>query len=513
MPRTITQFQAFLILLQLPEWSDPERDALERLSLSGIRDASKDDWVADKLNQRKALSPYTVSLNPNDITNDPARRYFETTLAYHTLEDNLDALPVELLEWLIAGIASNLSKESLAEIKKLLHLHPDQIEDPNRKQYADAILKIQQGACFAQWSDAKKEKMKLLMSLCLHCLFSSSENDRWLPLNIYDQGLFSQKNRGKEALSAQDSTRNHHYGLLKGHMPIPQDDICFSELASDFLKPSDQSTFNQKAQWPRYAFSKRVHPYSNAISGTMLCLLKHFSYHKKAYGEKSPLHDPKILRSLIQLIISLRLFIHGGHSLLEFTSVLKVPAVQHEFKDIVGFSEMDIERLFYEENETAFYKALMATIVYNETLLKRRSIQDEIIAHGGESSSDPNRFISHPEYQKQLAELKSYIRGVVLPKISQARGKQIFEHVLEKLEQHALSEAKALIEEFRKTADSVSFFKSQGTFNFLVNGVAGQIDELLNFEPTIEGEIESESACSHVSQNTHSHHSHSSQFR
>lgn len=172
---------------------------------------------------------------------------------------------------------------------------------------------------------------------------------------------------------------------------------------------------------------------------------------------------------------------------------------------------MGIECLFYEENQRAFAKALMATISYNETLLKRRSVQDELMAHDEEHSPNPNRFISHPEYQEQLTELKNYIREAVIPQISQAHGKRVFERVLEKLEQHALSEAKALIEEFRGTADSVSFFKSLGTFKFLVNGVAGQIDALLHFEPLTEGEVESESACSHVSQNTHSHHSHNFQ--
>lgn len=506
MPKTITQFQAFLILLQLNIWPQAERDELQKLSLSGIRDDRTNEQVVDEINRHQALSPYAVSLEPNAITNDPARRYFETTLAYYTLQNKLDALPLVLLQQLVTYIAGKLSGDSRAEIAQLLSSHPDKIQDPDKKQYADAIFKIQHAPCFAQWSDAKKEKMTLLMNLCLHCLFSSHENDRWLPLNIYDRGLFSVKNRGKELLSDQESTRNSNYGLLKGHMPIPKNDICFSGAVSDFVKPSDQSTFDPRALWLQHAFSKRVHPHSNSISGTMLCLLKHLAQHKKVYNKKSPIYDPRFLGSLIQLIIALRLFIHGGHSLLEYTAVLNVPEVKNEFFDVAGFARINLENLFYTENKAAFQRALKATIDYNETLLKRRAVHDEITAHGNEVSQKIDGFISNPQYQHQLTELKDFIKVIVAE--TKEGGKKVFENVLEKLEHHELSAAKELIAQFKNASGSAGFFKGPGTFKFLMTNIDNQLDDLLNFKPSAD----SAPAPQDVTQNTRSHHSRSCQF-
>ena len=57
-------------------------------------------------------------------------------------------------------------------------------------------------------------------------------------------------------------------------MPLPQDDIARAEAAIGYLKPSDQAIYNENAAWVQGNFERLVHPFSNSISGTMLCQLR-----------------------------------------------------------------------------------------------------------------------------------------------------------------------------------------------------------------------------------------------
>ena len=72
------------------------------------------------------------------------------------------------------------------------------------------------------------------------------------------------------------------------------------------------------------------------------------------------------------------LYYSGGHTLYEYAAVLMFPEVQEFFQYMLGFSELNLENIFYHGNESAFDEALAATIAYNARLLKKNALHSEL---------------------------------------------------------------------------------------------------------------------------------------
>jgi len=56
-----------------------------------------------------------------------------------------------------------------------------------------------------------------------------------------------------------------------------------------YIKPSDQAKYDKEALWIQKSFSHLVHPYSNSLSGTLLCQLRallHCKLQKTASGQE-----------------------------------------------------------------------------------------------------------------------------------------------------------------------------------------------------------------------------------
>lgn len=188
------------------------------------------------------------------------------------------------------------------------------------------------------------------------------------------------KDRGRVfRVNEQRTTRNQSFGLLKGYMPLSTDDIAFSDTPFSHIKSADYSTFNPDSAVVQACFQQLVHPFSNSISG---CFLMQLRVLAQLHNDESSIFTENIeaFAQLLRLTISSSLYYSGGHSLYEYAAVLALPEVYEFFKYMPKFSELDLERIFYQDNEAAFDEALQATLQYNARLIKKSVLHRDLCA-------------------------------------------------------------------------------------------------------------------------------------
>ena len=242
-------------------------------------------------------------------------------------------------------------------------------------EYSTYIHKIKSTQLFSDFTQEQRDKIYLLVSSAFLGVMNAQFNAQ-LPLNIYGTGLYSEQERGKQLLQEQQTTRNQHMGLMKGHMHLPLDDVARQDSAPPFVRPSDQAAFIKGAGWVNLNFSKMVHPFSNSISGTMLCQLRNLAQFKQ--DGKDIFNSKDKIEKFAQLLISSRLYGSGGHTLFEFGFPLELEQIQHEFKSIPNFNEINLDSMFHQHNESALNAALEKTQVYNQAILKREDALSQI---------------------------------------------------------------------------------------------------------------------------------------
>ena len=372
---TISPGQGLLILIDHYK-SDPVHvDELKKLYLSGAQNKSDLKKIKIALTD-VVLSNYMISYEIDIIDNDPTRRYFETQLAYETLKNVLPEIRRTGLKSQLQQLMMITPAYKLSSILPVLHGEL-RVGDPDlEKEYSDYTSRIVKGNIFGKLPLVDKEKILLLIKISfLGVIIAREYSD--LPLNIYGKGIFSTANRGKILARNRILTRNQHYGLMKGHMPLPQDDLAHSELAIPYLKASDQATFNKEASWVKSNFKKLVHPFSNSISGTVLSQLRMCAQFRNE-GATLFTESAEKMELFFKLMSSMILFYGGGHSLYEFVAPFSLLSVQKEFQTTPGFNSINLETMFYSSNKVSFDEALQHTIDYNKRLTLRSHVRAQL---------------------------------------------------------------------------------------------------------------------------------------
>jgi hypothetical protein len=371
---TISLGQGLLLLMDHYRNDAIKITQLKKLYLSGVETQAAANEVIALLHD-PLLSSYTISYDAKMINNDPTRRYFETHLAYESLTAGLSKIKYNDLKNHVENLYGLLPPDKQAGVAHILEgrFKP---EDSNLfKEYADYINKIKSMELFSHLSDIEALKIELLVKSTFLAVVNA-----WyvpMPLPIYGIGIFAEQNRGKVMPADQATTRNHHLGLMKGHMPLALDDIARSDKEIPYLKPSDQAAFVENTYWVHYNFSKVVHPFSNSISGTMLCQLRALAKLRDE-GMGVFMDSAEHMAQFCQLSISAMLFNSGGHSLHEFITPLAIDAVRYEFRTIPGFDGINLESMYLTGNEIAFNAALEDTIHYNKAILMGQSLHAQL---------------------------------------------------------------------------------------------------------------------------------------
>jgi hypothetical protein len=338
---------------------------------------------------QKYLINFNVSFEPKIINEDASRRYFETHLAYETIKENIDQLDLAKLkkhyETLMVFLPSNI-QNSLNEFLTGKRRPADQwieIMDALKKiNAADYYLKLlpkkskKHFDIHETFSLKNKEKMELLIKI-LPITALLSQKTECLPLKIYGTGYYHEDNRGRrEKDTAQDTVFSQYLGLVKSYMPIPNFDIAKDPKKATSLRITDRFDFDTKAIWLQKHFSEFRHPFSASISGIMLLQMRSVAF---LHAQKKLLYNTaEELGAYLRLFTSLFLYNSGGHSFYEFFAVLELDAIEQGLNFIKDFNTINMTHLFYEQNQKAFDSSLKRTIEYNNHLLNKRKLNEEI---------------------------------------------------------------------------------------------------------------------------------------
>ena len=238
--------QGLLILIDYYKKDPTKIEQLKKLYLSGAQN-KKDDQEIRRLLKDTLLADYQISYDKHIINNDPTRRYFETHLAYESLKNGLVKLNKNALISQFESLKNLLPEKGLAMVDHILNGEFRENDHNLLKEFSDYVAKIKSGKIFEQLLPDDREKIELLAK----CFFLSVITTILipLPLDIYGTGMYYEQSKGKIIIPGQESTRNHHFGLMKGHMPLALDDIARSTQEIPYSKPSDQASFVDNSRW------------------------------------------------------------------------------------------------------------------------------------------------------------------------------------------------------------------------------------------------------------------------
>ena len=357
---------------------------LKKLYLSGAKDGDRCIALCDALLDEPLLENYDLVIDEQSIDTDPSRRYFETHLAYQTLKYQLSSVDINDIHKLCMSIIALVDPQKVPyeELITIKQVYAGELTRPSFKkrenyQYSFYIKRLKEGTVFSAFSAQEREKIKWVERLVYMGLVNGWQFTD-LPLDIYYTARFGNKERGRvHRVDEQRTTRNQNFGLLKGYMPLSTDDIAFSDTAFSHMKSADYSTFDPDSEVVQACFQQLVHPFSNSISG---CFLMQLRVLARLHNDESSIFTENIeaFSQLLRLTISSSLYYSGGHSLHEYAAVLALPDVHDFFKYMPKFSELDLEYIFYHDNEAAFDEALQATLQYNARLIQKSVLHREL---------------------------------------------------------------------------------------------------------------------------------------
>lgn len=378
--QTVSFGQALLLLIENHGHDPKITDKLRKMYLRGVQDPSEIKEVYTLFLKCGLSDKYEISCDPDVINEDPSRRYFETHLAFETLSNSLNDLPLEILQLYFDRLHDTLIDEWRDKFDAYLNGSRSSSDNKFAEEYVDAFEKVQTNETYDLLSAQQKQKIILLLK-CSWLAVMHAEA-KLVPLNIYGTGFFAEQNRGRIAkvnagtLSSQYCADkipyfSQHFGLMKSYMPVPRDDISYMSKGFGFIKPVDQNSFNPEAEWPKLNFSGLVHPFSCSISGTLLC---QFRFMKKLQNNSELMFDDSSkLTILLKCLTSALLFNSGGHSYNEFFAVLQLREIREAFAFINGFDQIDCLSTLYTGNEVAFDKALEDTVKFNHCILAKEA--------------------------------------------------------------------------------------------------------------------------------------------
>ena len=462
--QTITPGQALLILIDHYRDDPIKSDELKRLYLSGAN-SEKSRQKMDAVLHDNLLDGYRISFDPIIINADPTRRYFETHLSYETVAKELSSVSKEELENHLREIKRMIPPEKMQLVEHILAGEFREGDNLLYKEYADYLSKIKTDHIFQALSVEEKEKVALIVKISFLGVYNAQINPLALPLNIYGTGIYSDAAKGKIIDPSQSGTRNQQLGLMKGYMPLALDDIALSSVEIPYLKPSDQSRFNPNAEWIKRNFDTYVHPFSNSISGTMLCQLRNMAEFDRMKRNHNPSYmnvftqSQEKTRSFTKLMISTMLYGSGGHSLNEYVAPLSLPVVLQEFSHVLH-DVLTLEALYYPrqgsaytQSSNAFDTVIEKAIQYNNHYMRKRALNAQIKGvvpvHSTEFGSRSSEYLRKSQLTKEEEELRDIVTSPDYAHLTKMIPQ--FEEVKRLAQSNELILAKQKLDDIRKT--------------------------------------------------------------
>lgn len=367
---TITVGQALLILLDKKE--NINKQIIKKIYLTGPCD-TKEEKTLERLLKDPLLSEYNISKSPKIINNDPTRRYFETHLAFNVMQNEVSKMDLNHLKKIYDIFLFRLNYKDRYYIKKIFEKVQICDADENIYEFTEAIYSVYHHPHYNTLSNHDKLKLAYLIPIGMTGVWAV--NSLKLPLAEAFENEFTETKRGRIKKNGSNHVRTFNFGLLKGHMPVSQDDLAFRGTSLNYVKPSERYNFLPEAKWPNESFKKLVHPFSSSISGTLLALIR-FIAHLEA---SSVIFDTtQQLATFMNCLISILVYNSGGHSFNEFFQVLELDDIQKAFSYFDGFKEIKLAAFMTDDNQKGLDLALDKTIKYNNQILIKCKLHEEL---------------------------------------------------------------------------------------------------------------------------------------
>ncbi|WP_419419929.1 hypothetical protein ACNVED_01075 [Legionella sp. D16C41] len=377
--------QALLLLIE--QYQDKSlSNTIKEIYLTGV--TSKEEFIKliTLFKECKLDEHYEISIDPNTINEDSTRRYFETHLAFETLQTTLNLLNLADITYYCDALYALLPTTEQVKFDDYLTARVPAKGNPIAEEYMDAFSKLESTKSYSYFSDDQKLKLALIFKCAWLSFFLVKLPD--MPLNVYEVGFFAEQKRGRVIKYLKASAKTHgpqfalgsysnHFGLMKSYMPVPSNDVIFTKKGFSFIRPPDRVNFDLKAAWPKKNFSTLVHPFSCYISGTMLSQIRCL---KKAQEKNQlPFNTLEKFTTFLKCFTSSLLFNSGGHSYNEFLAVLKIRKVIKGFDFINNFHKINAASLLLNGNEEAFNRALADTAIYAKTIVKKQQVHADLL--------------------------------------------------------------------------------------------------------------------------------------
>lgn len=380
----ITPGQGLLLLLQHYQDDPRKLHSLKILYLCGASTGDRCIDLCTFLIDEPLLNDYELVIDEHSINADASRRYFETHLAYETLKHQLPHIQLYPLRKYYQSSSALVNQTiSAQKLKTINEVFKGECTEPvfqkkENTQVNAYIKRIKEGSIFQDLSEEHREKIKWLVRINYMGMVNGWRQTP-MPIDIYRTHDWF-VNKGKISHTTEQlSTRNQHFGLMKSYMPLPKDDKALSTISFTHVKSTEYNSFDTDSELVQACFQQLVHPFSNSISGLFLVQLRVMARLQQDAANSPFSTSIDDFIQFIRVFLSTSLYYSGGHSLYEYAVVLNMKEVQEAFQAIPGFSNLDLARLFYYGNETAFNNALQRTIQYSTKLLARQTMHDELL--------------------------------------------------------------------------------------------------------------------------------------
>jgi hypothetical protein len=405
---TISVGQALLILianLKTKPKTKANSKKLNRLIYLYVCGVSTDAKRKElfKLLESDTLKDYIISTDPEVITEDASRRYFETHLAFETLKNTLPKLSLDSLK-----IYNELCRHFLKG-----YFYERSTEDADRVlagqvhdyEYSELIHRTKNEYYFQDFSEEDRKKIELLAASAFYVIIMTNHFDEYLPIPIFFKGVFSSSQRGRKLkeVSRDNPVLGHHLGIMKTYMPLSSADLAYTEQRLSHTRGINELTYDLNAAWVKDNFKYLVHPFVTSTSGSMLAEVRVLNY----YFRKNTLPFKNIneLGTFVKSFVSAMTFYCGGHSLHEFLAPLAMPEVKAAFLKFPRFKNLTIYDLFCDRNKLALNAALDKALQYNCKLMERKKLLESVRNFDKEQSLQA--VIKSPEAKSSLFSLNT----------------------------------------------------------------------------------------------------------
>lgn len=382
-------------------------NTLNRLYLEGIK-TDADRELVRQLTIIFRDKNYTVKSDPKIINEDATKRYFETHLAYHILQNNAAALDNEELKNFSQNLKKRLfslpgaDRDFLKKVDKILNGDVDKkLLNKYELEYAELANKLLKKDFYGLSEEACENLYEIACSTVLATL--NTQIDKSMPIDIYSDSIFTMgmDGRGRIVKACNDNVRTTAKGLMKSTSPLPMyhdlvnpvenDYFQKDNIQSPFERSADQAGFMLESQWSQHLFSYQTQLYSNGISSTTLAQIRNIILQKRlgnSYYDKS-------FQEYMTSFAALMLYNSGGHSFFEIFEVFKLQICQELIlTDHLTQEAITNDNLMYkwlcEDQKDAFNKALEATQIYMRVILYKKILNAQFknsLNHDNKSDS------------------------------------------------------------------------------------------------------------------------------